>query len=242
MSEYIQRKRNRVLYNVYEKQEWLSMYSKTNMVTVNYGISKFNNQTINNTNLLNNSVGNTLNNSLNLVLFDKLASISQETTQLLHHYSIGDFKYISNHLTNARYTQILKLLNETNPLIFGTVNNIYNSNIISVYDEIRLFIDRSIKGLMLNVSQYNNLQDITKLYEDAKKYEEILKDSSKLQAYIDNLNNSNRFIFPESTLEISAPEFDPACMRYFELYGLPDDMKFDEKILDEIRVELKITP
>ena len=181
MSDYIQRKRNQVIYNVCEKKEWLSMYSKTNMIVNNYGGSKFNSPTPDNKTLLNNSVGNNLNCSLNLALFEKLAGISQEITLLTQNYSAGNFDYVYKNLTNENYLRITSLLYETRPEIFNTANNVYNSHIINIYTAIRSNIVRSFEGFMLSSTQYVNLVNTTKALGDAKKYEEILKDMKILE-------------------------------------------------------------
>ena len=239
MSDYIQRKRNSVLRNVCEKQEWLSMYNKSNLVIHNYGSSKFNSPTQPSSQLLSNSIGNSLNSSLNVALFDKLAGISQETSQLVYNFSIGNFEYISTHLTDKQCHSIRSKLNETNSANFNTVNTIYNSHSIGTYNEIRTFIMNSMEGLMHNLSQYNNLQNAMKLYLEAKKYEDILNDKIKLQEYLNKLYLKNQPIFPDVTVSLTvAPEIDPAYDRYFDLYGPPDGGVFDEQLLSEIRAEL----
>lgn len=240
MSDYIQRKRNRVIYNVCEKKEWLSVYNKSNMVVNNYVGGKFISTHQDNTILLQNSTGNNLNCSLNLALFEKLAAVSQEITQLTYNFSIGNFDYVYKNLTHERYMCLTSILYETRPEIFTSVNSIYNSHIIKVYTAIRLNIVRSFEGFMLSSTQYSNLVNTTKAYQDAKKFEEILKDMKKLQAYLDELKK-NQTIFPDSTISVRSAIIKPIYLRYIELYGVPPGMNFDVDKMGKLEEEMNVT-
>jgi hypothetical protein len=101
-------------------------------------------------------------------------------------------------------------------------------NIINIYEDI----------LKIIWASYNKRNDYFNLVEESKKWKEdskILNDKELLQEFIKNMETTPLISITVNSINCM---IKPQYLRYFELYGIPNNLEFDPIKLMEIDLEL----
>lgn len=252
-------------YNKYNTSRKLQIDNKRNMIIDNYG-GKFSHNPCNNKilpkynkyndiiqnyngkftkykytnnqfdNILQNIIANKKYESNNVELFDKLSRVSSKIAHLTYNYSIGNYEYIWNTLTHAEYLKLTQLLYNTKIELFNITH--IDPKVVIIYKTIRDTIIRSLEGIMLASTQYQDMLLYKKTSLDYKEYYDILHDMDKLKEYIKNIKKESMTIFPDSQIVLDNIEISSIYLRYIELYGLPEGLNFDIDLLGEIERDM----
>ena len=138
-----------------------------------------------------------------------ISTIGSNTNDYIPIYTYDDLNIGLNNLE--------ELFNE------NTDCNFYNT--IQIYKDLLLVIKTSFDN--------KNLVSSTLLKSEKWKNDSIiLNDSVKLQEYINNLNK--RFYLADFSVKAAYANLKPKYNIYIQLYGLPDNLLFDPKLLNNI--------
>ena len=216
----------------------LPKYNKYNDIIQNYNGKftryKYTNNPIDN--ILQNIIENNKYVSHNVELFNKLSNVSSKIAHLTYNYSIGNYEYICNMLTTVEYLKLTKLLYNTK---FELLNITHiDPKVIIIYKTIRDTIIRSLEGLMLASTQYNEMLIYKKKSIECKEYYDILHDNDKLKEYIKNMRRDSMTIFPDSLILIDNIQISSIYLRYIKLHGMPEGLNFDIDLLGKIEQEM----
>jgi hypothetical protein len=143
----------------------------------------------------------------------------------LTEYLNNNYTYLNNVITfdniNTLSQHILALKNSKYPCF-----NHLLTNYINILESIQngVFTNSSLQNALSQASQY-------------KGDSEILRNPQLLQEYIDNLNRNIKVIQNINVESIYA-NIKPEYQKYIELYGVPENLIFDQVKLDTIINEL----
>jgi len=167
-----------------------------------------------NTNVFNNSVMTTASaqNAKNVMLFSDLTNITDTLTPLFYQYSLGNFQYVADTLTQDYYNTMSTTLSDM----------AQNSNIYPQYEAIRIEITRAFEGLRQCVYQYATLLDTQAKYAID---ESILNDMEKLKKYLEGKRGMS--IFPDCDVTVGYATLKPLYAMYVELFGFPEGCVFE---------------
>ena len=163
-------------------------------------------------------------------MYKKLAGVVQTINTLMLEYSKGNFYAVANILTQQMY----------NKLSVALSNISVPANKYPDYETIRASSTSALGGLYQSILQYSKLVDTEMQLDICKEHESILYDKTKLQEYINKLNQNKR-LFPESNVKATKATLKPEYAEYIKHYGFPPGAVFDPDKLAFIVQQLGIT-
>ena len=185
-------------------------------------------------NIYNNTSSSTTDTESGCHVFTILANhyAVQKITELYQQYTLKNFTFVSNFLTQDKYKELAIQLTE---LKINTTHVFYDS-----YENLRLNIIRSFEALLQGIYQNTQLSQYEEQNEKLREENKILHDSDLLKDYIDTLNSRMNNTLP--AVEITAPlaTIKPEYLEYINLYGLPEGFIFDADKLAEIVKRLNL--
>ena len=139
--------------------------------------------------------------------------------------------YISSIGCNTNNYIQIDTYNELN-IGLNNLEELFNENIdCNLYNTIKIYKDL----LLVIKTSFDNKNLASSTLLDAEKWKNdsiILNDSIKLQEYINNLNKS--FYLADVSVKATYANLKPKYNIYIQLYGLPDCLLFDPKLLNNI--------
>lgn len=160
--------------------------------------------------------------------------VDYETIQKLIDFINKDIEYLFEMLTEGRYDELSELysyekLNE----IVGSLYQFKGAN----------FYSEKVRTLYSSIAKI--IYDVIEMYRQYLRFRErsaILENSTLLKEYIEDFNerlkqSNNVLIEVEDKMDIMAT-LKPEYSKYIELYGLPDNLDWNETYLNRIRLEI----
>uniref|UniRef100_A0A6C0HW96 Uncharacterized protein n=1 Tax=viral metagenome TaxID=1070528 RepID=A0A6C0HW96_9ZZZZ len=146
---------------------------------------------------------------------------------LLVQYSLGNFKYVIEHLTREDYIQYAIQLYTLKQYSFETN-----------YNKIILFLNNVLQELQQAVFQSELLISADLKIADDKIKLAILDNVDELTAYLNNLRKTISKIFPDSIVTMPTLTLKPQYQQYITLYGFPPGGVFEVDKLAAIIVPI----
>jgi hypothetical protein len=186
----------------------------------------------------------------NSVDTNSVSLLKENTTSLYKNDTVNSTKDIDNLFKNIGNVldKLIKLILEKNydelekeiksGIIEETVAKIEAQQTVTVNPTFQL-----VKETFNNIAQvvsYSYVENITYQelavsYDIVKEQANILADPVKLQVYIEDLKKQNTFyLFNLPDINTTSANVKPEYEEYFRLYGVPDNLEFEQDKLDEI--------
>lgn len=153
---------------------------------------------------------------IRLNLFSDLSVIVTELNKYLYNYSIGNYDYIDENLTELAYYDLTQELAKLQQ----------DANVYPEFENIRQTATRSLEGLKKAMLQHKDCQNTAQQLEITKERAGILDDMSELKKYINSLVGSLS-LFPDIEITSVAATLKPEIAIYIKLYGFPNGGVFD---------------
>jgi hypothetical protein len=149
-------------------------------------------------------------------MYKKLADIMTTINTLLSEYSKGNIPEVASILTQDAYHELsIKLAALAVP-----------ATKYPEYETIRASTRTTLAGLYQSIIQYVECVNCEEQLAVAKENESILYDPVKLKEYIEKLKR-NRYLFPESNVQVISASLKPEYAAYIRLFGFPEGAVFE---------------
>lgn len=162
-------------------------------------------------------------------MYSKLSKVVETVNTLMKEYSQGNFYAVANILTLETY----------NKLSINLANLAVSSNKYPEYETIRNSSTTALGGLYQSILQYSELVNVQLQLDISKDRESILYDRTKLQEFIDKMNQQ-RQIFPESNVQVIKATLKPEYAAYVKQFGFPEGAVFEPDKLAFVLQQLGI--
>lgn len=163
-------------------------------------------------------------------MYKKLSGLVASIKKLHEMYSAGRFFDVAALLTRPVYESLAR---DFNLLAMDPVRQ-------PEYENIRKSELLSLQGLYKGVEQYVTLVNTEHALTSAEECCATLRDPKKLSDYL-NMMQTNRRVFPDSSVQITKATLKPQYAEYIRLHGYPQGGVFDMIKLAEILISLNIS-
>jgi hypothetical protein len=155
-------------------------------------------------------------------------NIGSDLEEILLKYALGKFNEVSDDITQSRLDNIKnELTNQT-----STSSNKF-------FEIYKLTFQRILDTLKNTTTQYIEYLETVQKLEVAQEKADILDSPEQLQNYIDKLNlKQNVFLFDLPDITTTAATIKPEIQEYIKLYGVPENLDFDQNKLTFIKNKL----
>lgn len=151
-------------------------------------------------------------------------SMGEDLADILLKYSTGEFDDIAEYLEDSTYGKIKLAINNQ----LSTVDDPF-------FDIYKTTFQQMLDGLKRTAYQYIEYIQMIRKLEEAQEKLAILEDPSQLQAYINQYYRDNTLIlFDLPDITTTEATVRPEIQEYIRLYGVPDNLDFDEVKLQAI--------
>jgi hypothetical protein len=139
-----------------------------------------------------------------------LAAACHSITKLLTDFAKGNIQAVIDALTPNNYTSLALVFNGLRKPPSKYPN----------YEQIRTTITLALENLSQGMHQHLILLDTQNKLQAVQSQADILKDMTKLKAYIESLQQQKE-IFPPASVTTIAAKFKPQYIKYIQMYGYP---------------------
>ena len=151
-----------------------------------------------------------------LNLFSDLSVVVSDLNTYLHNYSIGNYEYLVENMTELVYYDLTQELSKLQQ----------DPNQYPEFENIRQSATKSLEGLKRAILQYKECENTSQQLEIARNRAGILDDKAELKKYINSLVGSLS-LFPDIEITSVAATLKPEIAIYIKLYGFPNGGIFD---------------
>ena len=145
-----------------------------------------------------------------------LAAACHSITTLLTNFAQGNIQAVVDALTPSNYTSLALVFNGLRKPASKYPN----------YEQIRTTITLALENLSQGINQHLILLDTQNKLQAVQSQADILKDMTRLKAYIESLQQQKE-IFPPANVTTIAAKIKPQYITYIQMYGYPPGGMFE---------------